>query len=128
METSWGLFGGVLDSASLAEDLLDALVKAQTCDRCHGLGKVFRCPEWEKTFGECCPEGSHKASCPGRSFDCRACDGSGIAHHLGEQIDATALEKAAEALGGSEWEYSNDKPRFRREAKDCVIAYLAAVR
>ena len=49
------------------------------CPACGGTGVIFRCPEWDATLGECCPAGTHRQGCPGKSIACAACGGSGRA-------------------------------------------------
>lgn len=48
-----------------------------TCPACHGLGRVFACPEWEQSRGECCPDGTIREGCPGKSLACARCGGTG---------------------------------------------------
>jgi len=45
---------------------------------CYGLGRVFRCPEWVLSKGECCPTGSIEFNCSGKERNCKSCDGRGI--------------------------------------------------
>jgi len=45
------------------------------CSRCHGARKVFICARWVESKGHCCPGGTHRLSCPGRTVACRECAG-----------------------------------------------------
>ena len=49
------------------------------CPSCGGGGTVFRCPEWDRSLGECCPAGTTRHDCPGKSIACAACGGTGRA-------------------------------------------------
>lgn len=49
-----------------------------TCPNCQGGGKVFSCARWTETAGKCCPEGTHRNGCLGRTVQCVSCEGAGI--------------------------------------------------
>lgn len=56
-----------------------ALDEGAACPACRGMGVIFRCPEWDASLGECCPAGTHRQGCPGKSIACAACAGTGRA-------------------------------------------------
>lgn len=47
------------------------------CPRCHGSGRVFDCSKWYASNGHCCPHGTHRGGCPGKTGACAECDGLG---------------------------------------------------
>lgn len=50
---------------------------ADACPKCGGTGTVFRCPEWDRSLGSCCPAGTTRHDCPGKSIACAQCGGTG---------------------------------------------------
>lgn len=51
---------------------------AEPCRHCAGQGVVFTCPQWSLSRGACCPDGTHRAGCPGKTIACAKCGGSGL--------------------------------------------------
>lgn len=49
----------------------------EPCPSCRGLGKIFKCAEWDRTHGNCCPAGAVRTNCPGKSMPCPDCGGKG---------------------------------------------------
>ncbi|SFP34386.1 hypothetical protein SAMN03159463_04045 [Mesorhizobium sp. NFR06] len=50
-------------------------MRPKECSRCHGAKKVFVCARWMSSNGHCCPGGTHRINCPGRSIVCLECSG-----------------------------------------------------
>ena len=44
-----------------------------TCPHCLGSGKIFDCSRWRTSKGHCCPQGTHRAGCPGHTMACAEC-------------------------------------------------------
>ncbi len=47
-----------------------ASTKSACCDLCVGSGEIFLCSTWMRTSGECCPAGTIRKGCPGRTVPC----------------------------------------------------------